>query len=113
MAGLETGRLDRRIRIERNVPVIDGLGAEVPGWTILQMAWAERLTQKASEAWKAGGTASQREVVWRIRWSRSLADLGEQDRVVYNGQAYPVSGVIEYGRREGLEITTNSSGEQA
>ncbi|NTS64160.1 phage head closure protein [Sphingomonas sp. HHU CXW] len=113
MAGLETGRLDRRIAIERATTTTDDLGADVAAWQPIRTVWAERLTQRATEAWKAGGTAAQREVVWRIRWAPDLADLSERERVVYAGQVYPISGVVEFGRREGLEITTNPSGEQA
>ena len=107
------GPLNRRIAIQRSLPATDALGAEVPAWQPVQVVAAERLTQRATEAWKAGGTASQREVVWRIRWSRSLVDIGERARIVYEGQVYPISGVVEFGHREGLEITTNPSGEQA
>lgn len=113
MAGLDAGSMDKRIRIERAATTTDDLGAEVDAWALLQPAWAQRVTQRATEAWKAGGTAAQREVVWRVYWTRKLADLSERDRIVFDGQVYPISGVVEIGRREGLEITTNPSGEAA
>lgn len=110
---IRAGALDRQIMIERAYPSTDALGAEIANWQPLQAVRAQQITQRAIEAWKAGGTAAQAEVVWRVRWSRNLADVGEQDRITYCGWVYPISGVTEIGRREGLEITTNPSGEQA
>ena len=113
---MKKGPLDRRIRIERATRIEDALGTEIETFALLQNAWAQQLTQRAIEAWKAGGTAAQREVVWRVAWTPKLADMvigGATDRVVYQGQVYPISGVIEIGRREGLEITTNPSGQSA
>ncbi len=116
MAGLDAGGLDRRIRIERATTAEDDLGTDVETWSLLQSAWAKKLTQRATEAWKAGGTAAQREVVWQVRYTAALAsmiDIGSKDRIVFGDQVYPVSGVVEIGRREGLEITTNPSGQSA
>ena len=114
--GLDTGGMDRRIVIERATKAEDALGTDVETWAPLQPAWAKKLAQRATEAWKAGGTAAQREVVWQVRYTSVLAsmiDSGSTDRIVYQGQVYPISGVIEIGRREGLEITTNPSGQSA
>lgn len=114
--GLDAGGMDRRVLIERATTAEDALGTDVETWAPLQPAWARKLAQRATEAWKAGGTAAQRETVWQVRWTSVLAsmiDSGSKDRLVYQGQVYPISGVIEIGRREGLEITTNPSGQSA
>lgn len=113
---MRAGRFDRLVRIEKPTIVEDALGSDIETWGLLQSTPAERVTQKATEAWKAGGTAAQREVVWRVRWSPLLADMvdeGTKYRIVDNGKVYPISGVVEIGRRQGLEITTNPSEQPA
>lgn len=113
---MKKGSLNRRIRVERATIAEDDLGSDVETFVLLQAAWAQKLTQRATEAWKGGGTASQREVVWRVGFTAKLASMvdgGSKDRIVFGGEVYPVSGVVELGRREGLEITTNPSGQSA
>ncbi len=89
----------------------DALGTNIPGWVLLARVWAQKVPQRAVEAWKAGSTASTREIMWRIRWSRQVADLSSADRLVCDGTVYQISGVQEIGRREGIEIITVDSGE--
>lgn len=114
---MRAGRLDRLVEVQVPTTVEDALGTDVETWALLEKAPAERLTQRASEAWKAGGTATQREVVWRVRWSPKLDALlsadGGRYRIVEGGQVYPISGAVEIGRRIGIEITTNPSGQTA
>jgi SPP1 family predicted phage head-tail adaptor len=111
MAGLAAGSLDRRITIQRSTVVKDGLGTDISTWTELATVWAQRVPQRAIETWKAGGTAATREIMWRIRWSTKVADVGATDRLVYKGSVLEISGTEEIGRREGIEIITVDSGE--
>lgn len=111
MAGLAAGALDRRITIERASNATDALGTIIPTWEKLATVWAQRVPQRAIEAWKAGGTAATREVMWRIHWSKKVADIGATDRLVYKGAIMEISGTQEIGRREGIEIITVDSGE--
>jgi SPP1 family predicted phage head-tail adaptor len=108
---LDARKLDRRITIQRATTVKDGLGTAIPTWTDLATVWAQRVPQRAIETWKAGGTAATREVMWRIRWSEKVADVGPADRLVYKGTVMQISGTQEIGRREGIEIITVDSGE--
>ncbi|MES3154347.1 phage head closure protein [Sphingomonas faeni] len=112
MAGLDAGSLDRRITIERPDMRADALGTNIPGWVSLARVWAQKVPQRAVEAWKAGSTASTREFMWRIRWSPQVADIATTDRLVHGDVVYEISGVQEIGRREGIEIITVDSVEK-
>lgn len=111
MSGMAAGSLDRRVTIQRATTMKDALGTAIPAWSDLATVWAQRVPQRAIETWKAGGTAATREVMWRIRWSTQVADVGATDRLVYKGTVMEISGTEEIGRREGIEIITVDSGE--
>lgn len=108
---IDSRKRDRRVTLERPDMRADKLGTNIPGWIKLARVWAQKVPQRAVEAWKAGSTASTREIMWRIRWSRQVADLSSSDRLVYRDTVYEISGVQEIGRREGIEIITVDSGE--
>lgn len=110
MAGLDAGAMDRRIRIERAAVTISGRGTQQKAWAELVTVWAQRMPQRATEAWKASGTAAELETAWRIRWSSGVADVSPRDRIVFDGQEMAILGVAEIGRREGLEIVCKSAG---
>lgn len=103
------GPLNRRIRLERATVIKSGRGTEQRTWNELKTVAAQRLPQRATEAWKAGGTAAELETAWRIRWSSAVADLSPADRVVFGSQVMEIMGVTEIGRREGLEIVCKSA----
>jgi SPP1 family predicted phage head-tail adaptor len=112
MALLEAGRLDRRVRIERAAVTTSDTGNNIETWAPLVTVWAQRMPQRAIEAWRAGGTAAEMETAWRIRWSSQVADLSPRDRLRFpaadDGAVYEIIGVTEIGRREGLEIVTKA-----
>ena len=112
MAEIDTGKLDKRVRLERATVTEDARGAEVKTWAPLKTVWAQRMQQRPFEAWRAGGTAAELETAWRIRWGSEWGDLSPQDRLRFPatdaGAVYEIIGVTEIGRREGLEIVTKA-----
>jgi SPP1 family predicted phage head-tail adaptor len=102
--GLSRGKLDRRIRIERATLTTDGSGAEIPAWSELKTVWAQRLTQRPVEAWRAGGTAATLEAAWIVGWSPTTASVTSEDRIVADGKTFVILGVTEVGRRDGIQI---------
>ena len=119
MRTLAAGKLDRRIRIERDgVPGHDGY-RRVPGEAfVLAERWAERVTGAGSEKFVDAVTAATAVVVFRIRWSAELdperdgdpPGVNPRDRVRYPateaGRVHDIVSAVEIGRREGIEITT-------
>ena len=109
---IRAGKLDWRVRIERAAVTTSDTGNDIETWAPLVTVWAQRLPQRAIEAWRAGGTAAELETAWRILWSSRVADLTPRDRLRFpaadNGTVYEIAGVTEIGRREGLEIVTKA-----
>lgn len=111
MPGLDTGSLDRRIRIERDgKPSHDGL-QNVPGKPFpLATVWAQYKPARGQERFDLATREAEIPVAFIIRWSRTVADVGPADRVRYpakdDGQLFEIiAAPREIGRRDGLELT--------
>ena len=70
--------------------------------------WAERLELRGDERYAATQMVAEADTRWRIRYR---ADLTPIDRLSYAGRIYDVTGVVEIGRREGLEIYSKARAE--
>jgi SPP1 family predicted phage head-tail adaptor len=109
MAGLETGRLDRRIAIERAGNVDDGYQVRDDAWAPIASVWAEYRPGKGSERFAAAAQSAVQPVAFWIRWSRAVADVSPRDRVRFQNKIYSITAVSEIGRREGLELMCTTS----
>lgn len=70
--------------------------------------WAERLELRGDERYAATQMVAEADTRWRIRYR---ADLTPIDRLSYAERIYDVTGVVEIGRREGLEIYSKARAE--
>lgn len=114
MAGLDTGSLDRRIRVHRAAIVRNAHGDDVDGYTPGSTLWASAKPGGGRERLVSAQTAAEAPMVFRIRWQPALADLSPSDRIEYpagSGRMYDISSVDEIGRREGLEIAAMTKAE--
>lgn len=106
--GLITGRLDRRIRIERSTPVDDGYQTRPGNWATLTTVWAQYKPAKPSERFELAARQAVAPVAFLIRWSSKVADVGAGDRVRFpatdDGQWYDIVGDTQIGRRDGIEL---------
>lgn len=100
--------LDRRVRIERAVPVDDGYQTRTDAWAPLGEVWAQFIRTGGREGREAAGREALATASFRIRFSEELRDLLPSDRVIYPadgaGRVYDIQSVVEIGRREGLEL---------
>ncbi len=111
---LNTGTLDRRIVIERNVPSQDVDGAIIENWQRLgRKRWARRYHLDGTERFTSDQFIAREQVAYVVRWARDLADVNPKDRVVYpitdsptDAEIYDVISVEEIGYREGLRLIT-------
>lgn len=108
MSGLISGKLDRRIRIERAGLVDDGYQTRRGNWATLTTVWAQYKPARPSERFEMAARAAVVPVAFLIRWTSKVADVGAGDRVRFpakdGGQLYDIVGVTEIGRREGREL---------
>lgn len=102
---LHAGDLDRRITIERAVITTDALGGEARDWQAASPIWADVDPVSDGERWRAQEVAAHVTHRFRIRWG---AGVTPEDRIIYDGRVFEISGVKEIGRRVGQEITASA-----
>ena len=98
---MRSGRLDRRITLQRKTVVENSYGEPIETWMDLATVWAEHLPAGGVERYAATQMVAEADTRWRIRYRAYLTPI---DRLSYAGRTYEVTGVVEIGRREGLEI---------
>jgi SPP1 family predicted phage head-tail adaptor len=102
---MRPGKLDRKIRIEVNVPTRNAAGESVPNWQCFHACWADVRPMRADERHQADARHSVRVSNFRVRYKAGvLPDM----RVVYESLNWRITGIAEVGRREGLDITAEA-----
>lgn len=118
---MRSARLDRLITIQRKSVAQSDSGAIAETWvTLLARRRSSIWTpQTGSESFVDPQLIARERFEWLIRYSRELAGLTPQDRIIYPALSddspedipderniYDIVSVHEYGRREGLRIVT-------
>jgi SPP1 family predicted phage head-tail adaptor len=98
---MRSGKLDRRITIERQTETVTASGAVTKSWGALATVRAELIQQSTEEFLTGFGEAENGTVVFRIRY---LASITTADRVIFDSAAYGLKEVTEIGRRRVLEL---------
>ncbi|MEM1344341.1 MAG: phage head closure protein [Pseudomonadota bacterium] len=102
--------MDRRIVIERRQTGRDTYNDPTTTWTLVAEVWAQ---------WKRGTRAERQQIAEQrvqvpdtfvTRWTPVLATVAEPDRIRFDGRIYDITGVVELGRRERLEISAMAAG---
>lgn len=98
---IRAGKLDRSITIERRADNFSAAGSVSPVWSAFASVRAEIVAPETVETASAEGTAETEKLTFRLRY---LA-VTPADRVQYEGRPFNIVGVMELGRRRGLELT--------
>ncbi len=98
---MRAGKLDRNITIERQVETVAPSGSVSTAWTNIATIRAEVVRQSADETATGYGEAQTGSVTFRIRY---MSGITTADRVTYDGITYGLKGILEIGRRHGLEL---------
>lgn len=101
-------RLDRRVRLDRRTAVVDESGQPLERWDEVAEVWAAYKPGAASEGPGQRQTVASEEATFTIRWRRDATPL---HRLRFEGHEWDVLGVVEIGRREGLEIRARARAE--
>ncbi len=105
---MRSGRLDRRLTLQRRTLTENDYGEAVETWTDLATVWAEKIPVRGFERYASMQTVAEVEERFKIRYRKDITPL---DRVVCAGITYDVLGVLEIGRREGWEILAKGRAE--
>lgn len=100
---MRSGKLDRRIIIERETETVSPAGTVTKTWSQIASVRAEQVEQSTVEAATSFGEAETGTLIFRCRWIPGV-EITTQDRVTYAGHAYDLKDIREIGRRHGLEL---------
>jgi SPP1 family predicted phage head-tail adaptor len=108
---MRAGALDRRITLERATTTANALNEPVATWGPLCVVAAA--VKPVTNAERVAAAQVQAEVMTRfqIRYNALTSTVDARDRLVFAGKVYDIVGVMELGRREGIEISARASGE--
>ncbi|WP_158010710.1 phage head closure protein [Tardibacter chloracetimidivorans] len=102
MAAFNPGWLDRRIKLLSFTSSQDPDNGEVTqAWFTLATVWAAKWQLSAKEVDRASATTATAELKFLIRYRE---DVTTDMRVECAGVQYVITGVAEYGRRQGLNL---------
>ncbi len=101
---MRAGALDRRITIESQSAGRSATGAEVVTWATVATVSASKRDTKGDERFRAAQREDRVETVWRIRFRD---DLDPSMRINYAGVFYELIGIVELGRKDGLDLLTS------
>ncbi|MEM1345186.1 MAG: phage head closure protein [Pseudomonadota bacterium] len=104
------GAYDRRIVIERRQTGRDAMNDPVTTWTEIATVSAEWKRGSRSERQQIAEQRVQVPDTFVTRWTPVLATVAEPDRIRFDGRTYDITGVVELGRRERLEISAMAAG---
>lgn len=109
---MSAGRMDRRIRIERDGAASHDGYQNVPGAPVTVASVAASYRPGAgSERFANAETSATAPAIFEIRWSNRVRDVSPLDRVEYGGRMYDITRVEEIERREGVRIFATARAE--
>lgn len=103
------GQMTRRITVERMVEEVQPSGAVSQQWWPHLIVRAELVLLSSDDYLSGTGDGVTGRAVFRTWYHH---DISTGDRVVYNGETYQITGLVELGMRRGLDIQAISQGTQ-
>jgi head-tail adaptor len=115
IAGLESGKLDRRIMVQRAIVTPDEANDPIPTWTYQFSRWAQKQDLSPVQTVGAGQVLRYCDTAWILRWDTQSKSIAPEDhRFIWQGVIYEIVGVAEItmGRMEGLRFLCSSRPDQ-
>lgn len=112
MSGLSAGLLDRQIVLQTAVTAQSDSGEVTYDWNQATSVtlWAQWIEKGTREIYRYQREGSYIDGVFRTHYI-SPRPTPEATRVLFDGRIYDVTGVIEIGRAEGVELMVTAHGE--
>ncbi|WP_441280171.1 phage head closure protein [Bradyrhizobium sp. 63_E2_N1_3] len=104
---MRAGNLDRIIEIQRRTTGLDLYGSVIDTWTTFATMRAQLLKNSTDDREGARGHTTDALLTFRMYY---FAALSLNDRLLYEGQSYNVTGITEIGRRVGMDVTCERVG---
>ncbi|WP_407192524.1 phage head closure protein [Bradyrhizobium sp. STM 3566] len=104
---MRAGSLDRLIEIQRRTTGLDLYGTPVETWTTFTTMRAQLLKNATDDREGARGHTTDAVLTFRMYYMPSLSF---NDRLLYDGQQYEITGITEIGRRVGMDVISQRIG---
>lgn len=104
---MRAGNLDRLIEIQRRSTGLDLYGTPVESWTTFATMRAQLLKNATDDREGERGHTTNAVRTFRMYY---FASLSLNDRLLYEGQQYEITGISEIGRRVGMEVSCQRAG---
>ncbi|MDA9453064.1 hypothetical protein XI00_01960 [Bradyrhizobium sp. CCBAU 21359] len=104
---MRAGNLDRVIEIQRRTTGLNLYGTPVETWTTFATMRAQLLKNATDDREGARGHTTDAVLTFRMYY---FASLSLDDRLLYQGQQYEITGITEIGRRVGVDIACGRTG---
>ncbi len=104
---MRLGDLDRYIRIEAGVVVIDTFGQETNTWETVYEGWSSKWTKMSDEKWEANQKVNIELTIFTIHYEPNIRAIFRLIDVDDNIE-YDILGIKEIGYKEGLQIYTKT-----
>lgn len=98
---MRAGKLDRTLTLQRLTRIVSPAGTVSDTWADFGTVRAELVSGAVTEVAAGFGETDNSTLVFRIRYR---ADLTTENRVIYQGRALDLAGILELGRRRALEL---------
>ena len=99
---MNPGKLNQRIRIERQSSTQDAAGQQLRDWDLVAVVWAEVRYQSGAEAMRANAVTSVVNVNIRVRYRNDIAACM---RVLHGAKTYSIAAVLpDMSRKEYLDL---------
>lgn len=100
---IAAGKLQHQIVIERETETITSAGHVRKVWAPVATVRAEVKNLSTDEFLARFGDADRQSAVFIVRWISGV-EITTADRITHGGKTFNIKGVIEIGRKRGLEL---------
>lgn len=98
---MNIGQLDQQVTLQTRSVVTDAVGQDTITWVDVATVWAQCQALRGREFFAAAQVQQEQTVKVRIRYR---ADITTLHRLVWQGRAHDITGVVPVGRQEMLEL---------
>jgi len=100
---MRAGKLRRRVAIQSLTETKDTYGEPIKSWTTVYTVYAQVLPLRGDERAQNQQLMSRADTKFRIRYNSDMT-ITTKHRLVYDGDNYDITAILEIGRKEGWEI---------
>lgn len=100
---MNIGKMDRKVEVQTPAVTVDTFGQRNETWSTRVTAWASKRDEFANERVEAGQVVEVVRTTWTMRYDSTVKAT---HRILYGGEHYYILGIVELGRKEGMQILT-------